>query len=179
MSKKILTNFIKIFSKTPTNKARYTLVANNSEIGMKRRKNDVQRIVYKRRSPYFANRFFAVRCTQDLRWGSSLVDEHKVFFCRKKSSAAWKLTTNNEQCTATVSSHFRQQYFIRWKNNFFPYSSCSRIVYSGLKEYYGILLEKFDKMSGIWVFVITPLPPSQGYFLEGEKMNEVLFLTTI
>ncbi len=39
---------------------------------------------------------------------------------------------NNKQCTATRSSRFRQQYFIWRKNNFVPYSSCLRIVYSGL-----------------------------------------------
>ncbi len=116
----------------------YTLLANNSEIGAKRWKNDVQRIVYKRRSPCFTNRFFAVRCTQDSRRGSSLVDEHKIFFHLKKSSAAQKLTTNNEQCTATRSSCFRQQYFIRRKNYFIPYSSCSRIVYSGLMRIPGV-----------------------------------------
>ncbi len=86
--------------------------------------------MYKRRS----NRFFTVHCTQDLRWGSGFVDEHKVFFHRKKSSAARKLTVNNEQCTATRSSRFRQRYFIRLKNNFVPYSSCSWIVCSGLTE---------------------------------------------
>ncbi len=64
--------------------ARYTLFTNNSEIGVKQRKNDVRRIVYKRRLPCFANRFFAVDCTQDLHWGSGLVEEHKVFFRWKK-----------------------------------------------------------------------------------------------
>ncbi len=44
----------------------------------------------------------------------------KNFFIEKKLSAALKLTANNEQCTATRSSHFRQQYFIRRKNNFVP-----------------------------------------------------------
>ncbi len=101
-------------------KARYTLFANNSEIGAKRRKNNVRRIVYKRRFPCFANRFFAIRRTQDLRQGCDLVDKHKELFRQKKSSAALKLTANNEQCTATHSSRFRQQYFIRWKNNFVP-----------------------------------------------------------
>ncbi len=110
-------------------KARYTLFANNSEIGAKRRKNNIWRIVYERRSPCFANRFFPVRCTPDLCWGSGLVDEHKVLFRWKKKSAALKLTANNEQCTATRLSCFHQQYFIQWKNNFVPYSSCSRIVY--------------------------------------------------
>ncbi len=43
-----------------------------------------------------------------------------------------KLTANNEQCTATRLSRFRQQYFIWGKNNLVPYSSCSRIVYSRL-----------------------------------------------
>ncbi len=114
------------------NQVHYTLFANNSEIGAKWRKNNVQRIVYKRHLPCFANKFFAVRCMLDLRRGSGLVDEHKVFFCWKKSFALRKLMANNEQCTATRSSHFRQQYFIPRKNNFVPYSSCSRIVYSGL-----------------------------------------------
>ncbi len=118
-----------------TLKARYTLFVNNSKIRAKRRKNDVQRIVYKRRSPCFANWFFAVRCTQDLRRGSGLIDEHKEHFRQKKSSAALKLTANSEQCTATRSSRFRQQYFIRRKNNFVPYSSCLRIVYSRHNEY--------------------------------------------
>ncbi len=59
-----------------------------------------------------------LRRTQDLRRGSGLVDEHKELFRRKKLSAALKLTANNEQCTATRSSRFRQQYFIRRKNNF-------------------------------------------------------------
>ncbi len=36
----------------------------------------------------------------------------KYFFVEKKSSVARKLTANNEQCTATHSSHFRQHYFI-------------------------------------------------------------------
>ncbi len=112
--------------------ARYTLFANNSKIGVKRRKTDVRRIVYKRHSPCFTNRFFAVRCTQFLHGGSGLVGEHKLFFRRKKSSAVRKLTANNEQCTAIHLSRFRQQYFIRRKNNSIPYSSCSRIVYSGL-----------------------------------------------
>ncbi len=40
--------------------------------------------MYKRRSPGFMNRFFAIHCTQDLRQGSGLVDEHKVFFLKKK-----------------------------------------------------------------------------------------------
>ncbi len=44
----------------------------------------------------------------------------KNFFVEKKLSATLKLTANNEQCTATRSSHFRQQYFIRRKNNFVP-----------------------------------------------------------
>ncbi len=49
------------------------------------------------------------RRTQDLRRGSGLVDERKELFRRKKkSSAALKLTANNEQCTATRSSCFRQ-----------------------------------------------------------------------
>ncbi len=74
----------------------------------------------------------AFHCTQDLCQGNGLVDEHKVFFHQKKLSAVQKLMTNNEQCTATRSSLFRQQYFIWRKNNFVPYSSCSRIVYSGL-----------------------------------------------
>ncbi len=53
------------------------------------------------------------RRTPDLHWGSGLVDEHKEFFRRKKkSSATLKLTANNEQCTATHLSRFRQQYFI-------------------------------------------------------------------
>ncbi len=56
----------------------------------------------------------------------------KYFFIEKKLSAAQKLTANNEQCTATRLSRFRQQYFIRRKNNFIPYSSCLWIVYSGL-----------------------------------------------
>ncbi len=73
-------------------KARYTLFANNSEIGVKRQKNDVRRIVYKRRLPCFANRFFTVRRTQDLRRGSGLLDEHKELFRRKKKlSAAAKI----------------------------------------------------------------------------------------
>ncbi len=70
------------FSLNP--KARYTLFANNGEIRAKRRKNDLRRIVYKRRSPCFANRFFAVRCTQDLRQGSGFLDEYKKLFRRKK-----------------------------------------------------------------------------------------------
>ncbi len=98
-------------------------------------KNDVLRIVYKRQSSYFVNRFFAACCTQDLRRGSGLVDEHEVFVRQKKLSATRKLTTNNEQCTATRSSRFCQQYFIRRKNNFFPYSSCSRIVYGGIHNF--------------------------------------------
>ncbi len=44
----------------------------------------------------------------------------KNIFVEKKSSAAPKLTANNEQCTATRSSHFQQQYFIRRKNDFVP-----------------------------------------------------------
>ncbi len=64
--------------------ARYTLFANNTEIGSKRRKNNVRQIVYKRRSPCFTNRFFTLHCTQDLHRGSSLIDEHKVFFHLKK-----------------------------------------------------------------------------------------------
>ncbi len=123
-------------SGTVIDKARYTLFANNSKIGVKRQKNDVRRIVYKRRLPCFVNRFFAARCTQNLCWGSSLVDEHEVFLLRKKSPAARKLTVNDKQCTATRSSCFYQQYFIRRKNNFVPYSSCLRIVYSGLKYRY-------------------------------------------
>ncbi len=111
--------------------ARYTLFANNCEIGAKRRKNNIRRIVYKRRLPCFVNRFFTLRCTQDLHRGNGLVDEHKVFFRRKKIVCRWKLTANNEQCTATRSSRFRQQYFIRRNNNFIHYSSCLRIVYSG------------------------------------------------
>ncbi len=101
-------------------KARFTLFTNNSEIGAKRRKNDVRRIVYKRHLPCFANRFFAVRRTQDLRRGSGLIDEHKEPLRKKKLSVTLKLMANNEQCTATHSSRFRQQYFIRWKNNFVP-----------------------------------------------------------
>ncbi len=107
-------------------KAPCTLFANNSEIGVKRRKNSIQWIVYKRRLPCFANRFFDICCTQDLHRGSGLVDDHKVFFRRKK------IICCEQQCTATRSSHFRQQYFIRRKNNFVPYSSCSWIVCSGL-----------------------------------------------
>ncbi len=114
-------------------KARHTLFADNSEIGAKLRKNNVWRIVYKRHSPCFANRFFVVCCMQDLRRGNGLVDKHKVFFHWKKLSAVRKLTANNEQCTATRSSRFRQQYFIWWKNNFVPYSSCLHIVYRGLQ----------------------------------------------
>ncbi len=91
--------------------------------------------MYKRCSPCSTNRFFTVRCTQDLRRGSGLVNEHKVFFHWKKKIAARKLTANNEQCTATRSSRFRQQYFIRLKINFVPHSSCSRIVYSGLYNF--------------------------------------------
>ncbi len=125
-----------IWSRFYNSKARYTLFANNSEIGAKWRKNNVRRIVYKRCSPCFANRFFAICCMQDLRRGNSLVDEHKVFFRQKKKlSAVRKLTANNEQCTATRSSRFCQQYFIQRKNNFVPYSSCSRIVYSGLNVF--------------------------------------------
>ncbi len=41
-------------------KARYTLFANNSEIGVKRQNTYVWQIVYKRCSPCFVNRFFAV-----------------------------------------------------------------------------------------------------------------------
>ncbi len=115
--------------------ARYTLFANNSEIEAKRRKNNVRRIVYKRCLLCFANRFFAICCMQDWCRGSGLIDEHKVFFRQKKrSSVARKLAGNNEQCTATHSFLFRQQYFIRWKNNFVSYSSCLWIVYSGLKN---------------------------------------------
>ncbi len=115
--------------------ARYTRFANNSEIGAKQWKNDVRRIVCKRCLPCFENRFFAVRCMQDLRRGSSLVDEHKVLFVEKKLSATLKLTANNKPSTATRSSRFHQQYFIRWKNNFVSYSSCLRIVYSGLLSF--------------------------------------------
>ncbi len=68
-------------------KARYTLFANNSEIEAKRRKTDVQQIVYERRSPCFVNRFFAIHCTQDLRRGSSRVavssTKTKYFFVKK------------------------------------------------------------------------------------------------
>ncbi len=38
---------------------------------------DVQRIVYSRCSPCFANRFIAIRCSKDLRRDSSLFNEHK------------------------------------------------------------------------------------------------------
>ncbi len=110
--------------------ARYTLFANNSEIGAKRWKNYVQRIVYKRHSPRFAKWFFAV-CRICI--GIVVSSKNtKYFFVEKKSSATRKSTANNEQCTATRSSHFRQQYFIRRKNNFVPYSSCLQIVYSML-----------------------------------------------
>ncbi len=72
-------------------KVRYTLFANNSEIGAKRWKNDIRRIVYKRHSPCFTNRFFNVRCTQDLHRGSGLADEHKVFFVKKKIVCSAKI----------------------------------------------------------------------------------------
>ncbi len=71
----------------------------------------------------------------------------KYFFVEKKSSAAQKLTVNNEQCTATRSSRFHQQYFIRPKNNFVPYSSCSRIVFSGLQNYKMSTNQKSPKSS--------------------------------
>ncbi len=136
-------------------KARYTLFANNSKIGAKWRKNDIRQIVYKRRLLCFANRFFAVRCTQDLHWGSGLIDEHKVLFRWKKIVYALKLTANNEQCTATCSSRFRQQYFIRRKNNFVPYSSCLRIVYSGLKELFAMyIVGGIDSTKGIFFKVL-------------------------
>ncbi len=113
-------------------KARYTLFGNNSKIGAKWRKTDVQRIVYKRCSPCFANRFFAVRriCVAVVVSSTNPM----YFFVEKKPSAAQKLMANKKQCTATRSSRFRQQYFIRRKNNFVPYSSCLRIVYSGLNN---------------------------------------------
>ncbi len=44
---------------------------------------DVQRIVY-RCLPCFTNRFFAVQCSLDLRWGSGFFDEHKGVFRWKK-----------------------------------------------------------------------------------------------
>ncbi len=89
----------------------------------------------------------------------------KYFFVKKKSSAARKLTANNEQCTATHSSRFCQQYFIWRKNNFVPYLSCSGIVYSGLfthlqhgfasrEKNFAILLH-FDGSSADWSKYIT------------------------
>ncbi len=110
----------------------YALFANNSEIGAKWRKNDIRWIVYKRCLPCFTNRVFTVRriCIGVVVSSTNT----KYFFVKKKLSAARKLMANNKPCTATRSYRFRWQYFIRWKNNFVPYSSCLRIVYSGLSN---------------------------------------------
>ncbi len=90
-------------------------------------KNDVHWIVYQRRLLCFTNRFFAIHCMQDLRQGNGLVEEYKIFFRRKK--IVYQAKIDGEQ--RTVYSNFRQQCFIWQKNNFVPYSSCLRIVYSG------------------------------------------------
>ncbi len=65
-------------------KARYTLFANNDETRTKWQNMDVRQIVYSMCSPCFANGFFSLRCSQDLRRGVSLFDEHKGVFCQKK-----------------------------------------------------------------------------------------------
>ncbi len=121
-----------------TCKARYTLFANNDEASAKWQKNYVLWIVYSRCSPCFTNRFFTAHCLQDLHRGGGLCDRHKGVFCQKKilkaNMFARKLTTNNEWCIVAHSPCFCEQYFVRWKNCFIPYLSCSRIVYSGVND---------------------------------------------
>ncbi len=99
-------------------KARYTLFANNSEIGGKRRKTDVRRIsltgvCHVSRtgfSPYAVRRIYV--------WVAVSSTNTKNFFVEKKNRLPQlKLTANNEQCRATRLSRFRQ-HFIRRKNNF-------------------------------------------------------------
>ncbi len=141
-------------------KARYTLFANNREIGAKRRKNDVRRIVYKRRSPCFAKRFFSVCRTQDLRRSSSLLDEHKELFRRKKNCLSQlKLTANNKQCRATRSSRFRQQYFIQRKNNFVPlfvmFAHVCKLCMAGLRNSWPSKLEMSEVEKRGKIFLLS------------------------
>ncbi len=77
----------------------YALFANNCKTGAKWWQNNVRRIVYKRHLPCFANRFFAVHCTQDLLQVAVSSTNTKYFFVEKKSSARenWRRTTNSVQ----------------------------------------------------------------------------------
>ncbi len=79
------------------------------------------------RTPFagFVSRWWSLRQTQ--RSFSSKKIPLANMFVRK-------LTANNKRCIVARSPRFREQYFIRQKNNFVPYLSCSRIVYSGLNE---------------------------------------------
>ncbi len=44
----------------------------------------IEIFIHSRCSPCFANRFFAIRCLQDLHRGSGLFDEHGVFRRKKE-----------------------------------------------------------------------------------------------
>ncbi len=130
-------------------KACYTLFTNNDERKAKWQKNIVQRIVYSKCSPCLVNRFFAV-CR-----GGSLFDEHKGVFCQKYPSCEY-VCANNERCEVARSPCFCEQYFVRRKNGFVPYSSCLRIVHSELNKQ---LLNVFT--SSVSVQKVTVLPESQ------------------
>ncbi len=74
--------------------------------------------------------------SRNLLRGGGLFDEHKGVFGQKKFSLAntfaRKQTANSERYIVACSPCFREQYFVRRKNDFIPYVSCLRIVYSGL-----------------------------------------------
>ncbi len=82
----------------------------------------------------------------------------KEFSMKKKFPVAnmfvQKLTANNERCKVARLPCFREQYFVRWKSGFVPYSSCLRIVYSGLQNFLKCFLKRYEIILEIfWNFL--------------------------